>query len=76
MVAAWVLVGGLSTLSLVSVLTIGLFVLLITVLATVLLSRHQEARRGMLGLVRDGPGMICSAIEGGTACADEVSPWP
>lgn len=27
-------------------------------------------------LNQDGPGMICSAIEGGTACTEETSPWP
>jgi hypothetical protein len=28
-------------------------------------------------LNRNGPGMICSAIEGGgTACTEEMSPWP
>ena len=71
-------------------LTIGLFVLPIPVLATVLLGRHQEARRGTLGLVagialphfyvsvldHNGPGMICSPIEGGTACTEQTSPWP
>jgi hypothetical protein len=88
--AAWVLVGGLYALSLVSMLTIGFLVLPIPLLATFLLRRHQEARPGMLGLVagisiplfyvallnRNGPGMICSAIEGGTACTEEMSPWP
>lgn len=88
--AAWVLVGGLYALSLVSMLTIGLLVLPIPLLATFLLGRHQEARPGMLGLVagvciplfyvallnRNGPGMICSAIEGGTGCTEEMSPWP
>ena len=88
--AAWMLVGGLYALGLLSILTIGLFVLAVAALATVLLGRHQGARRGMLGLVagialplfyvsvlnRDGPGMICSATEGGTACTEETSPWP
>jgi len=71
-------------------LTIGLFVLPIAVVTTVLLVRRRQAGRGALGLVaglalplfyvallnRDGPGMICSAIEGGTACTQEMSPWP
>ncbi|MEP7194551.1 MAG: hypothetical protein ABI903_17020 [Actinomycetota bacterium] len=88
--AAWAVVGGLYALSLVSMLTIGLFVLPIPLLATFLLVRHQAARHGMLGWVagvsvplfyvallnRQGPGMICSAIEGGTACTQEMSPWP
>ena len=84
------LVGGLFALSLLGMLTIGLFVLPIPVIGTVLLARHLEARRGWLGLVagiafpifyvallnRNGPGTICSPIEGGTACTEEMSPWP
>lgn len=88
--AAWMLVGGLYAFCLLAMLTIGLFVLPIPVLATVLLVRRQEAHRGALGLVagialplfyvsllnHNGPGMICSPIEGGTACTEEMSPWP
>ena len=88
--AAWMLVGGLYAFSLLGMMTIGLFVLPIPVLATVLLGRKREARSGILGLVagialplfyvsllnHDGPGMICSAIDGGTACTEEMSPWP
>jgi len=84
------LVGGLYMFSVVSLLTIGIFVLPIPVIATVLLVRRREALRGALGLVaglalplfyisllnRSGPGMICSAIEGGTACTEQTSPWP
>jgi len=84
------LVGGLYALSLLGMMTIGIFVLPIPVVATVLLVRRQKAGRGTLGLVagialplfcvsllnRDGPGMICSAFEGGTACTEEMSPWP
>ena len=82
------LVGGLYALSLLGMMTIGIFVLPIPVVATVLLVRRQKAGRGTLGLVagialplfcvsllnRDGPGMICSAFEGGTACTEEMSP--
>jgi hypothetical protein len=90
--AAWLLVGGLYALSLLSVLTIGLFILPLPVLATVLLCRHPERRGGLPGLVagialplfyvaalnRGGPGMICSSIDGGsgTMCTEETSPWP
>ncbi|MHB1474655.1 MAG: hypothetical protein ACYDDU_14230 [Dermatophilaceae bacterium] len=88
--AAWMLVGGLYAFSLLAMLTIGLFVLPIPILATVLLVRRQEAGRGAFGLVggialpllyvsllnQSGPGMICSAIEGGTACTEQTSPWP
>ena len=88
--AAWMLVGGLYALSVLGMLTIGLFVLPIPIVATVLLNRHHEAGLGTLGLVagislpifyvallnHDGPGMICSAFEGGTACTEEMSPWP
>ena len=88
--AAWILVGGLYALGQLSILTIGIFVLPVAVLATVLLWRHQAARRGIPGLLaglalpffyvsllnHNGPGMICSAIEGGTGCTEETNPWP
>ena len=87
---AWMLVGGLYALSLVGMMTIGIFVLPLPVAATVLLTRGSQSRGGAPGLVagialplfyisllnRDGPGMICSAINGGTACTQEMSPWP
>jgi len=90
--AAWLLVGGLYAFSLLSMLTIGLFILPLPVLATVLLSRRSETRSGLPGLVagialplfyvaalnRSGPGMICSSIDGGsgTMCTEQTSPWP
>lgn len=88
--AAWMLVGGLYEFSMLGMMTIGLFVLPIPILATVLLVRRHAGGRIALGLVagialplfyvsvlnQDGPGMICSAIEGGTACTEETSPWP
>jgi hypothetical protein len=88
--AAWMLVGGLYQFSMLGMMTIGLFVLPIPILATVLLVRVHAGGRSALGLVaglsfplfyvsflnHDGPGMICSAIEGGTACTEEMSPWP
>ena len=90
--AAWLLVGGLYALSLVSVLTIGLFILPVPLLATVLLCRHSQTLGGLPGLVagialplfyvaalnRSGPGTICSPIDGGTGtmCTEELSPWP
>ena len=88
--ATWMLVGGLYAFSMLGMMTIGLFVLPIPIVATVLLVRRHRAGRNALGLVagialllfyvsllnHDGPGMICSAIEGGTACTEEMSPWP
>lgn len=88
--AAWMLVGGLYALSVVGMLTIGIFVLPFAILGTVLLTRRGKAGRAAFGLVaglalplfyvallnQDGPGMICSAIEGGTRCVQQTSPWP
>jgi hypothetical protein len=84
------LVGGLYALSLLGMMTIGLFILPIPILATVLLMKGQHGGRNALGLIagtalplfyisllnRDGPGMICTPIDGGTACTEEMSPWP
>ena len=46
--AAWVLVGGLYALSVLGMLTIGMFVLPIPIVATVLLNRHHKAGLGAL----------------------------
>jgi hypothetical protein len=84
------LVGGLYAFSMLGMMTIGLFVLPIPIVVTILLLRRHAGGRSALGLVagialplfyvsllnHDGPGMICSPIEGGTACTEEMSPWP
>ena len=88
---AWMAVGAGYALGVLGALTIGLFVLIITVVATILLRRDPRSPAGLPGLVsglslplfyvaylnRAGPGTICRAIgAGGQECTDEWSPWP
>jgi hypothetical protein len=71
--------------------TIGLFVAVIAVLATIALVTRPRARVGVPGLLvglslplfyvaylnRSGPGIVCQTI--GTtdrSCVDQWSPWP
>jgi hypothetical protein len=71
-------------------LSIGSYVLVIPVIATVILLRHRASLVGVPGLVtggslpvfyvaylnRAGPGTICRAIASGQECSQEWSPWP
>jgi hypothetical protein len=87
---AWVAVGAGLSFGVLAILSIGVFVLAVTVVATFFLARRSDARAGVAGLVsgfglpllyvaflnRWGPGMICTATATGTSCADQWSPWP
>ncbi len=88
--AAWVLVGGLWGLSAVGILTIGLFVAPVALIASLLvgrLVRERSARPGVLlgvagvpGFVGisnwGGPGMSCSTSSSGSSCSQLLNPWP
>ncbi|MEZ0091990.1 hypothetical protein [Streptacidiphilus sp. EB129] len=88
---AWAVAGGAGTLSLLTLLTVGVYIAPVVVVGVVLLVRRPAAVRGLPGLVsgislplfyvaflnRSGPGTVCSALAGGgQECSDEWSPWP
>jgi len=87
---AWVAVGAGLSFGVLSILSIGVFVLAVTIVATFLLRRRSEAGAGMAGLVsgfglpllyvaflnRSGPGVICRTTSTSTSCSDQWSPWP
>lgn len=87
---AWMLVGAGYALGLLSVLSIGAYVLLITVVATFVLATRPGNRAGLPGLVsglslplfyvaylnRSGPGTICTTTATSQTCSDQWSPWP
>lgn len=87
---AWMLVGAGYALGVLSAPSIGLFVLLVTVVATIVLSTRPGNRVGLPGLVsglslplfyvaylnRSGPGTICTTTATSQTCSDEWSPWP
>jgi hypothetical protein len=88
--AGWCLAGAGGCLGVLSILTVGPFLLLGTLLLSAwLLSRFNFgwAMGGLLSgaalpvlyvawLNRDGPGQVCTSTATRETCADEWSPWP
>ena len=88
--AAWLAVGGGYALGFASLLSIGIFVLTITMAATIVLATRRGAARGLPGLLsglslplfyigylnRSGPGTVCVETATSGSCMDEWSPWP
>jgi hypothetical protein len=87
----WAATGALMSLGVVSLLSIGLFLLAGTaVLLIVGLSLAPVRRGGHVGalagmsvaplylawLNRQGPGTVCEAVQDGTRCEDLWAPWP
>lgn len=87
---AWLLVGAAYALGLLSVMTIGLFVLCGAVIASAALLATRVGRSGVLAIVcgpaapllyvavlnRSGPGEVCTTVEDGVECSEMWSPWP
>jgi hypothetical protein len=87
---AWAVVGAGLALALLTILSIGIFVLAITTAATVLLATRPKASIGLPGLIsglslplfyvaylnRGGPGTACTAVPGGESCSQRWSPYP
>jgi hypothetical protein len=87
---AWVAVGAGVSFGVLSILSIGVFVLAVTIVATFFLGRRSDAGAGVAGVVsgfglpllyiaflnRSGPGMVCDTTSTSTSCSDQWSPWP
>ncbi|MBW8795182.1 MAG: hypothetical protein JF597_16755 [Streptomyces sp.] len=89
--AGWLLTGACYLLALLTVLSIGLFVLPIAVAGTVVLATRRDGSRGLPGLLsgaslplfllaylnRHGPGTYCTTSAGGSSCTEGLlDPWP
>ncbi|MER5603847.1 hypothetical protein [Streptomyces sp. NPDC002265] len=86
----WFVVGALGSLGLLTVLTVGPYLLPVAIAAAVLLAVRRGSSAGLPGLVsglgvpllyvaflnRDGPGNVCTATASGESCVDEFDPWP
>ncbi len=87
----WLVLGAGWAFTLLSALSLGVFVLPFAVAGTVLVATRRRANRGLPGLIsglglplfyvaylnRDGPRTVCTALQhGGQSCTDEGSPWP
>jgi hypothetical protein len=88
---AWAAVGAGACLALLTVFTVGVFILPVAIVATIALLRWRGSRTiaaiGVIsgfGLVplyvaylnRGGPGDVCTTSGGGQSCLTEWSPWP
>lgn len=87
---AWMLVGAGYALGVLGALSIGLYVLVITVAATIVLATRAGSGAGLPGLVsglslplfyvaflnRSGPGTVCTSTATSQSCVEEWSPWP
>ncbi|MFJ6837120.1 hypothetical protein [Streptomyces sp. NPDC091209] len=86
----WLLTGACYLLALLTVLSIGIFILPLAVAGTVLLATRRGTERGLSGLVagaslplfllaylnRQGPGTYCEHSAGGESCTDGLlNPW-
>ncbi|MET7743666.1 hypothetical protein [Streptomyces sp. NPDC005385] len=80
----WALTGAGYLLALLSILTIGIFILPVPLIGTFVLATRHDAQRGMAGLVssaslplflltylnRHGPGTYCSTSAHGGSCTE------
>ena len=88
--AGWCVAGAGLSLGVLSLLTIGPFVLLVTFALCGWMLWRQGFGAGMAGIVtgaavpllyvawlnRDGPGQVCTRTAISESCGDEWSPWP
>jgi hypothetical protein len=87
---AWMLTGAGYALGILGALSIGPYILVITVATTIVLATHTGSRVGLPGLIsglslplfyvaflnRSGPGTGCTSTATSRSCVDEWSPWP
>jgi hypothetical protein len=87
---AWLLTGAGYSLGVLGALSIGPYVLVITVAATIFLATRPGSRVGLPGLIsglsvplfyvaflnRSGPGSVCISTATSRSCVDRLSPWP
>jgi hypothetical protein len=87
---AWMLTGAGYAVGILGALSIGRYVLVITVAATIVLASRTGSRVGLPGLIsglslplfyvaflnRSGPGTVCTSTATSQSCVDEWSPLP
>jgi len=87
---AWMLTGAGYALGILGALSIGPYILVITLAATIVLVTRTGSGVGLPGLIsglslplfyvaflnRSGPGTVCTSTATSQSCADEWSPWP
>jgi hypothetical protein len=87
---AWVLTGTGYALGILGGLSIGPYILVITLAATIVLVTRTGSGVGLPGLIsglslplfyiaflnRPGPGTVCTSTGTSQSCVEEWSPWP
>ena len=87
---AWMLTGAGYALGILGVFSVGPYILVITLAATIVLATRAGSRVGLPGLIsgtslplfyvaflnRSGPGTVCTSTATSQSCVDEWSPWP
>ncbi len=87
---AWMLMGAGYALGVLGALSIGPYVLVITLAATIVLATRTGSRVGLPGLIsglslpplyvaflnRSGPGWVCTSTATSQSCVQAWSPWP
>lgn len=86
----WAVEGAATALGVLTLLTIGVFVLPAALVLGAVLAWHAPRWLAGPGIVaglglplfyvgylnRGGPGMVCTTVAGGSECTQETSPWP
>ncbi|MET7480201.1 hypothetical protein ABZT17_38445 [Streptomyces sp. NPDC005648] len=86
---AWFTVGALASLGVLTVLTVGVFLLPVALAAAVLVATRHSSSAGLPGLLsglgvpllyvaflnRGGPGDVCTTTANSQSCVDEYNPW-
>ena len=86
---AWLGVGALGSLGVLTVLRVGVYLLPAALLAAALVATRRNAAAGLPGLVsglgapllyvaflnRGGPGTVCTTTATGQSCVDAYNPW-
>ncbi|WP_371671943.1 hypothetical protein OG985_32600 [Streptomyces sp. NBC_00289] len=86
---AWLAIGAAAGLGVLTIPTIGPYVLLISVAAALGVATRRRSAAGLPGLLsgvglpllyvaylnRHGPGTVCTTTATGQSCVDEWSPW-
>ncbi|HTG47702.1 MAG TPA: hypothetical protein VK646_08620 [Actinomycetota bacterium] len=87
---AWMVVGAGCSLGLLSLLSIGVYVLAVTIAITIFVATRRGSTVGLPGLLsgfsvplfyvaylnRGGPGTVCTITASSQTCTEEWSPWP
>lgn len=87
---AWLFMGAGYAIGILGALSIGPYVLVVTIAVTIVLATRPGSRVGLPGLIsglslplfyvaflnRSGPGTVCTSTQTSRSCVDAWSPWP